>query len=653
MIARAVYLSLCIVICGHAATFRSTQDGVWSDPATWGSAGAPGNGDTVTVLHRVFVDTETTVGDSPNRTNTTPAAITIQHKNNTSARGILVVGFRAILTVRGDVRLESSGKEFRAQFQMDPGSEFRFDSSAAAAPNEPVYSIYNAGPSGNYGAVYLHGTAEHPVVFRSVKTDGGGNHALVGAIPSSMDVRIHHARIEDCGTLNKGCIEHRITSGDGNDRLEMYHVIMDRTSGIKPSYLAQVSPASGGDIFLLRDVKTFNTLSDPLVSGYTFPQWRGSLFVNSDSPLTTGIREITDCYFDMGMPQASILAGFTIRNNVFDRYPPAVNASNGAIDASKTWAVAENNVYRALNVTARGIHGSIKDLYFYGDTRSGNRGNPHGLTVGVKGDTTVEGLIFEYGDDTADPNGLIQQPYPAAGGPWHYTYTWKYNLLLPSSYHTTPTKTSSIMVNYGLAAMAPLLIIEHNTFMISGNHVQTNYLNETGIAPENSIQGFRSNLAWDVRPGRSYMITVTPDARRLLSPANALNPGGTDYNACWNCMVTSGNRWPDSTSNGTVYDVPMRDATPGTRDLVNVDPMFVDSTRNIKRWIEARAGLPADSGTSAGAMEYLANGPGTIQERIADLLHWVREGFTPRNQAFQGSAHDGGDIGAVPFRPLE
>jgi hypothetical protein len=81
--------------------------------------------------------------------------------------------------------------------------------------------------------------------------------------------------------------------------------------------------------------------------------------------------------------------------------------------------------------------------------------------------------------------------------------------------------------------------------------------------------------------------------------------------------------------------------------------MFVDPGRNIKRWIESRMGLPPNSGTISDAMGYLANGPGAMQDRIADLLNWVRGGFAPQNRAYWASAYDGGDIGAVPFHEFE
>lgn len=634
MLHKSIIVFVSAVMASYGAHFTSARSGLWSDPATWAGQGVPGIEDTVRILHEVASLLDVNVGRSPSISRDTVPAITIRG-------GTLVVGANTRLVVRGDIRLESLSMSARATLLMYPGSSLALDSSAAAAPSAPLYRVYAPAPLGNYPRVYLYGTRDKPIRVQSV----GSTHLFTEPAGNSLDVRIEHAVIEDCGTLTDGCIKHRIASGDGTDGLILQHVTMRRTSGVKQSYHAATSPANGGDVFVLHDVKTFDTISDPARSGYVYSQTKGSVYTTASQPLTTGRREITECYFDMGFPAASILAGFSIRNSVFDRYPPAVNASNGVIDGSKTWALAENNVYRALNMTARGVHGSIKDLYFYGDTRSNGRGNPHGLIVGIKGDTTIDGMTFEYGDSAVDPNGLVQQPYPLTGGPWNYTYTWRHNLMLPSSYDSIPTKTSSILVNNGLSQPSVRLVLENNTFMVSGNVAQTNYFNETGIAPAGSIRVFRSNLAWDVRPGRSYMITV--NTFRSTSPANALDPAGTDYNACWNCMVTSPARWAGSTSNGTVYDVPTTDVIPGPHDVVNADPYFIDPTRNIKRWVERRTGLPPFAGTIDQAMQYLASGPGSIKDRIADLQRFVRIGYMPRSAAYIGTAHDGGTIGAV------
>lgn len=45
------------------AAYTSTQTGNWSDTATWGGSGPPGNGDSATVLHAVTFDAAATIGN--------------------------------------------------------------------------------------------------------------------------------------------------------------------------------------------------------------------------------------------------------------------------------------------------------------------------------------------------------------------------------------------------------------------------------------------------------------------------------------------------------------------------------------------------------------------------------------------------------------
>jgi hypothetical protein len=50
----------------------------------------------------------------------------------------------------------------------------------------------------------------------------------------------------------------------------------------------------------------------------------------------------------------------------------------------------------------------------------------------------------------------------------------------------------------------------------------------------------------------------------------------------------------------------------------------------------------------ADALTYLKADP-TLT--YTSLIPYVRAGFAPRNPALHGTAHDGGDIGAVAFQP--
>lgn len=44
------------------ANYTSTQNGAWHVPATWGGIGVPGDGDTATIRHNVYIDSDITVG---------------------------------------------------------------------------------------------------------------------------------------------------------------------------------------------------------------------------------------------------------------------------------------------------------------------------------------------------------------------------------------------------------------------------------------------------------------------------------------------------------------------------------------------------------------------------------------------------------------
>ncbi len=89
------------------------------------------------------------------------------------------------------------------------------------------------------------------------------------------------------------------------------------------------------------------------------------------------------------------------------------------------------------------------------------------------------------------------------------------------------------------------------------------------------------------------------------------------------------------------------DAGFGGNDL-NLDPQFVDKTRNLAAWDSALGG----AGTAANAVAELLklNGYGGTYDSnyaVTDLLAYIRAGFTPQNSALAGAASDSGDIGAV------
>lgn len=670
--------SLCLLIGlagmqASGATYTSVRNGVWSDAQTWGGMSVPGINDNVTVKHTVLLDVDTTVGTSPSGEKS-PSAFAIRiSKNAATNRGELIVASGVTLKALGDIRFESSSTgEFHALYQMNPGSLLIFDSSAASDPSAPHYRIYSADPA-NQGYrssnVRILGAVDGRVRFRSITTGRSptngiaNNHIFVEQRGGGLvDVVVRYADIEECGWQQGGCLSHAAEEGA---QFVVEHVLMRRTSGIKPTYFAQNSPTPTST-FLLRDVKTFDTITTPVSSGYTYSQYKGSVHVSTVLPMSSGTRLIEECYFDQGMPYPGLMADFTVRHTVWDRHPPAANAGDGVYSYDKSAVLFENVVYRALNMDSRGLLArNVDGLYFFGDDRATNRGNPHGITVGIQGDVTVNKFIFDYGQRTSDPNGIWSQPYPTTGGPWTYQHTYTNMLLLPTSESLTSTTLSSPIGSMVLPRPHPRIRWEHNTYMYSGtrNFAQTNYLLEAGCPPAGSAESYRSNLAWGIPPSTNFAWTLhTGDPRCSVqdAAANIIDPSGISNNACYNCSLSEEMYWrpwisqhpgQTLTNIGTTYNIPTTGMTPGHLDLPSTaDPQFVDIRRNLKTWCDYRLGFARGTCSADTAMNYLATGPGALRELITDLNAYVRAGYQPQNEMYRGAAHDGLDIGAVPMR---
>lgn len=111
----------------HGAAFASTQDGQWENPATWGGAGIPAVGDTVTVSHQITTAGSLTIGHSPGANHAT-AAVQING-------GTLTIGPSTAFTCRGDIRIQPG------TLVLEPGSTLEMDSSQASNPATSIYVI--------------------------------------------------------------------------------------------------------------------------------------------------------------------------------------------------------------------------------------------------------------------------------------------------------------------------------------------------------------------------------------------------------------------------------------------------------------------------------------------------------------------------------
>lgn len=188
---------------------------------------------------------------------------------------------------------------------------------------------------------------------------------------------------------------------------------------------------------------------------------------------------------------------------------------------------------------------------------------------------------------------------------------------------------SSTLTEYGR--------VEHNTvFFDSGTSVTKDCtrVGETYTGKSNMWQSIQSNLcvansssstnAWIVRDQNAG------SADQKVSTAN--------YNGYWNIP-------------GARYGVTRTVGSYGVND-VRADPVFIDTRCDALNWDSSLGG----AGTTSSLANNLLNkngygGTHNAAYNLTAFMTYIRTCFTPQNQAYKGTAHDGGDIGAVSVAP--
>jgi len=90
----------------------------------------------------------------------------------------------------------------------------------------------------------------------------------------------------------------------------------------------------------------------------------------------------------------------------------------------------------------------------------------------------------------------------------------------------------------------------------------------------------------------------------------------------------------------------------GLNDILNVDPQFVDETRNVQLWATQYGATDYDSAIIYvidgvnGYNRATQNQDGVLGHTITEMLAYLREGYSPTNAAIATAAHDGTPIGS-------
>ncbi len=506
----------------------------------------------------------------------------------TNGSGSLTVAAGITLVVRGDIRLNND------DMTLNAGSVLEFDASAAASPSTARYVLQIGTANLQSARLYIYGAA--------------GNRAIIRSNAGGANGRINGGGFQMGGNIT-GSYCNFVRIGDASNDAIVFYIGSAAAATFSLEYCdfdACARVTSNGVIHI-------NSVL--LISHLTFRSSVGTsnLNVQVGATVATGSRRVEYCVFDKPVSLVSV-CDIQIRGNLFK------GDLGSMTDAGGPWAsFTENLLYGVLN---RIMHGDSSNCVGINTSAS----NPHYFFGSPNRDTLWDGWVLEYEGTTAGGDVFC------GGSPSVVrNYTVRNTILLPNAAGTASGVFFSLLGNGNQRWVA-----EHNTYFLGAaydagiRHGET----ESGSQHAGTLQAIRSNLVWDTEI-RGWKVT----ANTLPGTTDALVLG--DYNGGHNFAAGAAGKGYNTTTT----------TPPGAHD-VEADPQFVDNTRCFRTW-DAALGGPGTNANALAELSKMNDDSGYNTEySLTNYLAWVRAGFAPQNAAYKGTAHDGGDIGAVPVQVL-
>jgi hypothetical protein len=550
--------------------------------ATWTGGAVPAATDTVTINHAVTIPAGVTVlqGHSPGAADSTQAILI-------GTAGSLINN--GTLYCRGDFKGSSSNTN--RSYTQGAGGRFFFDASLASVPATAIYVATGVDQSpGSQPNFQFNGTTASHCVVSSVSTGGAAPGNFAGS--GTNDYCLVEAYFTDFSLIGDASNYAFTPFLAGTAALfSMEDCTFTSCGGIDHG----ANHIGAASVFSLKRCKWSDTKTAK------------SLRISSYGDMTTGTRRIERCVFDK---KVDYLAprDFTIINTYHhDGWTTTTTDAEG-------WAQFDGNTVR-ITASDLNINGPVSNYYLLMDFTTSN---PHGFqpaTYGAVGTYDMTDGVYEYTGTASDGDCIvIGVPGSAA------TINMRRNIFLPNS-----VGQSSGTAFSALGGANATLNFEWNTdFLGTGGGVAVgeNYTGHAGM-----LAKCRNNIFWDTT-ARAYAIfdSGTNDNKiDLLAAADCTN--NTIFNALTGSNGVGINNLESST--GTF-----------NANGLYVDPQFVDSSRNLKKWDLSLGG----AGTVASALARLQVDPSLC---ASSLLPYVRAGFAVQATALRTGAHDGTVVGAV------
>ncbi len=659
-----------------SATERTAlATGDWSTTNTWDGA-IPGDGDTIRIRDGVTV----TVADArivgPSGASGTPA-IHLQKS------GALVIAKGGDLRVRGDVIYTPGLDATTTAVTVQGGGAWHWDASKAAAPQATCYSFHSSGDMA-FRAFVLAGSAESHAVLGSDPAGGAGAFSRADKYYGGP-FKAEYGDIARIGGTNTAGWDIKWSPRPVGVIWDVKHTTFSGCGQIRITGFMQP-----GGVF-----RHAGNVHEGTLSKFVFLAF-------PCGPAANGVRELTGNVFDVAAAEKTMIDGYTITGNYF-------GGGLNVLWQSGSWALCEGNFYRLSEKWCHVTGNRLVDAFVFLDR---DWDNPHVLHGTPRYPIDLDGLIFSHAGACNYDSGewMFTQPGcrrtiflsnlygyasgeitailgAAAGKEWTFEHnTWFGGFKESMGYAA---------IQYSEAG---------NTRPGAIKSFRSNILWNPQL-PGKKAKFLKMN---DIH-------SMGGDQRGAPPVLDVGNPGDIDYNTGWNYVPNAELDFRNKghyNNFGKGY-IGNWSKTPGEHD-VDEDPRFVDYQRDLPlfatkclgvqpsrgEWSAAPAtpyavgdtvvhatgilwGLPVlyryigggganpepgagtrkegDAGQWRKSWEWaslhcLREGVRTGQrfgdgDVIMHLIKWVRAGYAPTNPALKGAAHDGTDIGAVPFAP--
>jgi hypothetical protein len=658
----------------YGAERTATVSGDWSAKDTWGQA-APGEGDTAVINDgvTVTVSDERVIGASGAK-----GAVAV----NLSKTGAIVVAKGGTLRLRGDVVYTPASTQPAATVQG--GGTWRWDASKAAAPKDTQYCLRATAELG-YRQVVLEGKADARAVLDSDPAGGAGFFTRDGKTYGGA-FKAQYADITRIGDAKTPGWDVRNVGGNTVTLWEAQHCTFTSCGLIN---------VEGPNVFQ-HNYNTHVQTQGPAVFA--------NLLVSGKA--AKGDREILANVFDVKFAEWVFPSGFAIRLNYFG---DGFNMHGG----TEPYLVHDTNFYRLATYTDSRTGGEkFSDTVFFLDFDRDNPHVLAACTNTIKAD--VEGLIMSHaGTSNVDSGEWIMCEKSVRRCiilPNQYGYSsGEFTCMAIGPQDSKVIEHNTWFGGYGgqwkkYPGFAFFQYSEgQNRWPGEVKSMQSNIMWNPQLKGKEAAFSKMSdigNLAADLVKG-------TPPVQDFGDPKNI------DFNAGWGYTPDSSIDF-DNISRyknwGKGY-IGNWSKTPGEHD-VDADPQFLDYQRDVQLFATKCLNKTASRGQWAAkpdkpyavgdtvintttilwglpvmyryigsgenpepgvgtrekgdtdkwrkswewaSLYYIREGVRTGQkfgddDVIMHLIKWIRAGYAPTNPALKGTAHDKGDIGAVPYQ---